>query len=440
MEELRRRCIGQRVSDMRQPSRHRLELVFTDGTRLLIEVRPVARIHLCSSRSKNPKKPFSFQGLLRSRLTGSLLDIHVDPSDCIVDFSFGRLRLHCRVFLGGGVWLFEEDRCLAGLEGPAEPGAVVRPPYSPRAPRFEPHDEQPSWLQAATTYFEDELREWRLHTARKQLRQDIRREQKRKRRLLSKLNEDLERTDLVATMRAQADSLGVRLHTFRQRSGTIEFPDVHDEERTWSLALKHGETAPQAMNRLYNKARRLEDAQAGIVQRIEHTESLLHAYQEALTALESAGFADLRTLRKGVALPQKTQRERRERAAWEVWTGPGGQRVRIGTDRKTNRRLVFGASKGYDVWMHLRELPSAHLVIDGSKTHPPALETLLAAAQLLLRKSRWAEGVKADVQYTQVRHLRAVPGDAGAQVIVHQEKVLLVERDDTPLKGWEKQL
>ena len=45
-------------------------------------------------------------------------------------------------------------------------------------------------------------------------------------------------------------------------------------------------------------------------------------------------------------------------------------------------------------------------------------------------------GAAAEVQYTRVKNIKAIPGEAGGQVIVHEEKVLRVVRDPAALGVW----
>jgi len=63
----------------------------------------------------------------------------------------------------------------------------------------------------------------------------------------------------------------------------------------------------------------------------------------------------------------------------------------------------------------------------------PSLPHLLAAAELALIYGKCSE---AEVQYTQIRNLRSLPGTV-AGVLVHEEKVLKVRRNEGALLGWQ---
>ena len=56
-------------------------------------------------------------------------------------------------------------------------------------------------------------------------------------------------------------------------------------------------------------------------------------------------------------------------------------------------------------------------------------------AQLALAASGIVNGATADVQYTRVRNVRAIPGKPGL-VTVHDERVLHVTRDRDAIAAW----
>ena len=120
---------------------------------------------------------------------------------------------------------------------------------------------------------------------------------------------------------------------------------------------------------------------------------------------------------------------------WTEWTGPRGETVLVGKNADSNRRLTFNVAKGDDFWLHVRGTPGAHVIIKLSRGKTPDLALLLGAAQLALAASGIVNGAAADVQYTRVRNVRAVPGKPGL-VTVHDERVFHVTRDRDALAGW----
>jgi predicted ribosome quality control (RQC) complex YloA/Tae2 family protein len=194
--------------------------------------------------------------------------------------------------------------------------------------------------------------------------------------------------------------------------------------------------ASAAMERLYKQARRLDRVATQVRDRVAEVDRQVRSRREQLERIVDLTETELR------AIAQRFPPERRSATTgpsarpYVEWTGPAGERVLVGRNAAANRRLTFQVARGTDWWMHVRDRPGAHLVLPmGARDRTPPLELLLAAAQIALTHAKLPAGTAAEVQYTRVRDVRAVPGEVG-RVTVANEKVLRVVRDPAALVGW----
>ncbi len=107
--------------------------------------------------------------------------------------------------------------------------------------------------------------------------------------------------------------------------------------------------------------------------------------------------------------------------------------IYCGRNQEENRRVTFQEAKGNDVWLHVKGLPGAHVVIKGQRNKTVPLSTLLEAAQLCLYHSKIRKGKRAEVDYTHRKHVRAIKGTL-ADVTYTGNKTLYVESDPEALK------
>ena len=107
--------------------------------------------------------------------------------------------------------------------------------------------------------------------------------------------------------------------------------------------------------------------------------------------------------------------------------------IYCGRNQEENRRVTFQEAKGNDVWMHLRGVPGAHVVIKSQKNKTVPLQTLLEAAQATLYYSKIRKGKRAEVDYTFKKYVRAIKGTL-AEVTYTENKTLYVESDAEVLK------
>ena len=435
------RCIGAPLGGAWQPKRDRV-LLDIGGTLLLLVPRGAhARLVSTQRRPRNPQKPFSFQGALRAHLGGRLEAITKVPGDRIVDLVFTHGRLHLRLVGGlGGLWLLEGDSVLAAYDGPA-PEALPGTPSGAgddRPPRFEPSEDE-HWDQAADRWFgQAEARELR-EQRRTSVRRALRRELDRTRRLARNLEQDLDKAAGAPTLRRQADALAAVLHTLPRGSTDVAVLDLQQPDLTWNVTLDPTHPPAWSMERLYSKARRLDRMGDRVIERMDQTQARIDVLTTALAEVDEADDATLKRLAGLAPLQKRGSGQTGPNAPFIVWSGPAGERVRVGRDARSNRRLTFSASRGTDWWMHLRGKPGAHIVIRTQPGQTPPLATLLAAANIALIQAKVPVGSAADIQYTRIKDVRSIPGDSGGRVRLANEKVLRVTRDPAALVGWTRE-
>jgi predicted ribosome quality control (RQC) complex YloA/Tae2 family protein len=107
--------------------------------------------------------------------------------------------------------------------------------------------------------------------------------------------------------------------------------------------------------------------------------------------------------------------------------------ILCGRNQEENRQVTFRESKGNDTWVHVKGLPGAHVVIKEQRNKTVPLSTLLEAAQLCLYHSKIRKGKRAEVDYTQRKHVRAIKGTL-AEVTYTGNKTLYVEADPEAIK------
>ena len=154
------------------------------------------------------------------------------------------------------------------------------------------------------------------------------------------------------------------------------------------------------------------------------------AYQEILNEKNPVRIEQL--LRKDSAPKQKIKKSH-----------PGldytvnGWYILVGRDANENDELLRRHAKGSDLWLHTRDCPGGYVFIKyrAGKTVP--LDILLDAGNLAVYFSKARKNGKADLYYTQVKHLRRAKNGPKGLVLPTQEKNLSVTLDPARLKRLE---
>lgn len=435
--------VGHHIQGARVPTPHAVALDVRGHSFLYVEVWPYPRLHPQVRAPANPPRPYSFQGLLRARFRGAITRIDLMEDDRIVEIGTTSHTLHLRLMgRGGGIWLLEGDRVIGASDGPAPDALPPLPEGHPTdtPPRFSPQGEE-GWPEAAARWLGRHAAAIEREREIIQLRQELRRHVQRATRKVRHLEGDLSRAGRSERLRYEADALSALVHRLPKGTRDVEIPDPEHPDQTLTLRLDPARSPVEEMTRRYATARRLDAARAQIKDRLAEAREAREAMVRDLDQLETPDTAHLRRLRSRYGLDRNrtpTSRPPSQRR-WQTWTGPHGQRVLLGRNAAANHALTFGAARGRDWWLHLRDRPGAHAVIPmDHRGDAPPLSLLLVASELLLAAARVPEGATADVQYARVSDLAPVRGQPG-KVVVRHEKVLHVRRDPDVLQGWEAQ-
>ncbi len=109
--------------------------------------------------------------------------------------------------------------------------------------------------------------------------------------------------------------------------------------------------------------------------------------------------------------------------------------VLVGLSARGNRYVTFKLARPDDIWLHAHELPGSHVIIKGASRLEleSGLDNILKfAAQLAAWYSKGRTSGLVLVDYTERRHVRAVPGTVALVTYVNPGTIR-VKPDDKPL-------
>ncbi|MBQ9897199.1 MAG: NFACT family protein [Synergistaceae bacterium] len=109
--------------------------------------------------------------------------------------------------------------------------------------------------------------------------------------------------------------------------------------------------------------------------------------------------------------------------------------VLVGLSARGNRYVTFKLARPDDIWLHAHELPGSHVIIKGASRLELEAELdniLKFAAQLAAWYSKGRTSGLVLVDYTERRHVRAVPGTVALVTYVNPGTIR-VKPDDKPL-------
>ena len=105
----------------------------------------------------------------------------------------------------------------------------------------------------------------------------------------------------------------------------------------------------------------------------------------------------------------------------------GGDLIFIGLNARGNRHVTFKVAAPTDFWFHVHEMPGAHVILKtAGKDESPADSSVEIAASLAAWFSRAKNSGKVQVDYTEKKNVRSIPGSAIAHVTYVHPRTILV--------------
>jgi predicted ribosome quality control (RQC) complex YloA/Tae2 family protein len=235
------------------------------------------------------------------------------------------------------------------------------------------------------------------------------------------LGRELERANALERLRWEGEMIYGYLHTLEPGAAELRV-----EGRVIKL---NPDRTPvenaQARFREYDKAK---GALAGVPERLAATDGQLSYLDETIALL------DLADSYEGIAgIEREVQEQGMLKAAGKAQPrGPRAQPLRlrssdgltifVGRSAGQNEEVTFRLARPDDLWLHVRDMPGAHVVIQ-SEAAPPD-RTIEEAAGLAAYFSAARGSTSAEVALTQRRHVRKIPGGPPGLVSFRNEQTI----------------
>jgi predicted ribosome quality control (RQC) complex YloA/Tae2 family protein len=217
----------------------------------------------------------------------------------------------------------------------------------------------------------------------------------------------------------------------RQEVLTVEL-----EDRALHIPLDAQHSPIEQAERMFDRASKLERAAEFIPQRRAllqadlaflaqlQTDLVLAQNQPEIVSvreeLREAGY-----LRKR---PRRQQRLGRDVSQPLRFLSSEGYRILVGRNARQNEIVTFQEGKADDLWLHVRDLPGAHVVVR-SGGQPVSQETRRAAAQLAAHFSSLRGESAVPVAITQCRFVTRMAGGRPGQVYYRNEETVTVSAE-----------
>ena len=232
-----------------------------------------------------------------------------------------------------------------------------------------------------------------------------------------------------AGYRHRADLIMANLHTLPPGAAQAEVLDFMTGQPVL-LKLKPLEKPQRTAENLYRKAKNQQVEERQLSTRIERRETEALQALELLEALDTdpalQELRGLRTWRKQHGLDAATlAKEAATALPFKVFQDRGFT-ILVGRNAQNNDLLTQKYAHKDDLWLHAKDVSGSHVVVRHRAGHPVPEPVVEHAAQLAAWYSKRQHDSLCPVTVTPKKFVRKPKGSRPGQVLVEQERVVLV--------------
>ena len=193
----------------------------------------------------------------------------------------------------------------------------------------------------------------------------------------------------------------------------------------------------------YTKARSSKVAACKYIDEATTELAYLESVIVALEQAENPGdLVDIRAelLKEGYLKPEKSLRETKklkptsEPKPLQLTSGDGFE-ILVGRNNRQNDYLTMKLARPDDMWLHVKDIPGAHVIVRGPTLEQIPSPVLQQAAEIAAYYSKARLSSKVPVDYTLKKHVRKPKGAKPGMVIYDNQKTVYVEpRSDSQVR------
>ncbi|MFD1428761.1 NFACT RNA binding domain-containing protein [Lacticaseibacillus mingshuiensis] len=250
-----------------------------------------------------------------------------------------------------------------------------------------------------------------------------------------KLAQTLKSTEKADDYRIRGEVLTTYLHQVQRGETAVTLPNFYDEEKPLTIALSNQLSPSQNAQKYFAKYQKLRNAVAFVHEQMAKNQEELDYLTGIMTEIELASpknLADIKTeLQQGGYLKvQKKGKKPEKRAkvsAPDEFYASDGTRIWVGKNNLQNDQLTLRKAQKTDIWLHAKDVPGSHVIIDSAK---PSEKTLLEAATLAAYFSKNRAGSNVWVDWIEVKKIRKPNGAKPGFVVYEGQRTVAVTPEE----------
>ncbi len=282
-------------------------------------------------------------------------------------------------------------------------------------------------------YYSEKDEKERLRQQSRDLWKTIQAAKERLRKKIAKQELEIQNAQNREEKRIFGDLLTANISNIPKGSSFADVINYYDPECSkLRIPLDVSKTVPQNAQRYYKEYRKAQVAEQVLAEQISMGQEemvYLDTVMDALSRVSSTkDISELRDELISVGYLRGRQTSRKSVSALPPrhFVSSDGFDIYVGRNNRQNDLLTLKTAHGRDIWLHTKNIPGSHTIIETRNRDVPD-RTLEEAAVLAAYHSKAFDSAQVPVDYTLVKHVHKPNGAKPGKVIYDSQQTIYVK-------------
>ena len=262
-----------------------------------------------------------------------------------------------------------------------------------------------------------------------------------------------QRAELLSTaerdlLRQKGDILSASVHLLERGMESVSLENFYDEMTSVEIKLDPRLSPQRNITKYYKDYNRMKSAEGHLTIQIESGEKELAYLESVLDELARARsereLEEIREELRGSGYLAKPKQDNKAKKgakkpkkdyAPEEYRLSSGARVLVGHNNLQNDTLTLRTANRRDIWLHVKNIPGAHVVLERGAGEPSESD-INEAALIAACHSKTGEGDTCQVDYCPVAHVKKPGGSRPGMVVYEGYETIMVKKDTSLIEGF----
>ncbi len=289
--------------------------------------------------------------------------------------------------------------------------------------------------QAIDYFYTNKLENQKIESAKNELANIISKLVTKHEKNLEIAQNKLDSTKDMENIRITGELLSANLYKIKPYDNEITLDNYYTGKST-TIQLNPNLTASENLQNIFKKYNKLKHTQIACLKQKEEIISSLNYFESLFYEIYTQKYIEdleeikLELMEQGII--KKNAKKQKELPSKPIEFELENYKVLIGKNNIQNDKLTFHIASKNDIWFHVKNAPGSHTILrlNNIPINNVSYETLNLVASLAAYHSKLKNSSKVEVDYTQVKNVKKIPGAKPGMVTYDNYKTLYVEPND----------